>query len=265
MGRRQQWTQSTLAGLLACTPVGEKSPTSEPNFADSVGPKGASQREANQDGNAQAKAPSNPPASPAAAALPAPPPTTIPTLAAPPAPADEAAAHRDLPWKKLHFALAGIHLEVFDSTYSTRAWPKGGVLQQTLALEDSQGQSLQILLRAGEDETLAAFLADRENESTTTSPIAHTTTCGRPSQHIEVSAPRIDIQCVIRGDGRPNSPRTVPPMTTIAESFHYGELDVIVSWRLPTSLRERYRDDERRFFASLRCDDDATRTPTTRN
>ena len=44
-------------------------------------------------------------------------------------------------------------------------------------------------------------------------------------------------------------------MTTVAESFRYGDLDVVVSWRLPTSLREHYRENERRFFASLRCAD----------
>ena len=42
-------------------------------------------------------------------------------------------------------------------------------------------------------------------------------------------------------------------MTFVAEAFRYGDLDVVVRWEIPTALRERYRDDERRFFASLTC------------
>jgi len=244
MPRPRQWTICALTGLLACVAAGESTPASQLSAVDADEPQ-ASQDIAESALLGTSRDPEASPAMPEHAA----------TISPPPAPSDSAALPLNLTWKHVRFTEAGMELDLIDGAHSTHAWPKGGVLQQAFKLEDSEGQSLQLLIRAGEGVSLASLRADRESEDTLTSPLTKATTCGQASQHIEFAAPRLDIQCVIYGDGRPNGPSTVPPMTTVAESFRYEKLDVVVSWRLPTSLRERYREDERRFFASLRCAD----------
>ncbi|MCA9660729.1 MAG: hypothetical protein KC486_20475 [Myxococcales bacterium] len=173
---------------------------------------------------------------------------------APPVVSDvDAPPTADLTWHRIRFAEAGIDLDVVDLPHSTHAWEEGGgVLSQRIYLDD-QPEPIALLIRAGEGVSLDEFRRDHSAKGVKTSRVRHGTTCGQPSRHLELYAPEVIIECIEFADGRPSEPGYIPPMTFVAEAFRYGDLDVVVRWEIPTALRERYRDDERRFFASLTC------------
>ncbi|MEZ4381871.1 MAG: hypothetical protein R3A79_11000 [Nannocystaceae bacterium] len=179
---------------------------------------------------------------------------TIPEVDAPPAPPDVEPPPTDpLAWHRVRFAEAGLDLDVVDRPHSTRAWDAGGgVLSQRIRLKD-QTEPLSLLLRAGAGVSLEEVRRDHKGAGVTASRLARGETCGRPSEHLELYVPELVIECIEYADGRPSAPGYVPPLTVVAEAFRYGDLDVVVRWTIPTALRERYRADERRFFASLTC------------
>ncbi|MCA9691853.1 MAG: hypothetical protein R3A51_20015 [Nannocystaceae bacterium] len=172
---------------------------------------------------------------------PLPPPT--PRVEAPPGPTAA------LTLRAVSFAEGAMQLELVDAPHDTHAWDQGGVLSQTVALGDAD--VLRILVRAGEGESLASLR--REHPRAAEADLKPGRVCDGVARRLELREPEEIIECIEYADGRPSAPGYTPPMTIVAQEFRSGPLDVVATWELPTALRERYRDEEARFFASFRC------------
>ncbi len=166
-------------------------------------------------------------------------------------PSDPSPTISQIDWKPIRFEEGRMSLDVIAAPYGTHKWDRGGVVSQTVRLdEDSR---LSILLRAGEGEGLASFRRDHRGKDNKFSAVTEDRVCGRTSKRLELSEPEQHIECIMFADGRPNSPGYISASTTVVHHFQHAGLDVVASWEIVTKLRERHRADEQRFFASLRC------------
>lgn len=152
--------------------------------------------------------------------------------------------------KRVRFDAAGLALDLLEAPHSSTAWDVGGALSQTVWLTDQD--VVRIVVRAGEGESLASLRRDHPDD--TAHPLAATRTCGVRARRLRIDEPEEFIECIEYADGRPSSPGYFPATTTIGQSFSHGDVQVLATWDISTQLRERYRAQERRFFASLACD-----------
>jgi hypothetical protein len=155
-----------------------------------------------------------------------------------------------LPFKHVRFAEGSMEIDLLDVPHHMHAWDVGGVLSQTVTLGDDD--TLRILVRAAEGESLDGFRRDHDRDGAKFSRVNYEPICGRRGQRLEIHTPEVFIECIIYTDGH-SAPGYIPATTAVAYAFEHGDLDVVVSWEIPTAKRETYREDEQRFFGALRC------------
>lgn len=152
--------------------------------------------------------------------------------------------------KSVAFPEGRLTLRVVDTPHDVHAWDEGGVLWQSVLVDDEH--LLDVQVRVGRGESLDGFVRDHHDEML--SDVEEVTVCGREAARLTARRPERHITCIEYSDGRPSSPGFLPARTTVVVAFEHRGLGVTAAWAVPTAMRRQYRELEETFFASIVCD-----------
>lgn len=155
-----------------------------------------------------------------------------------------------LRWRRHIVAPIGIELDALDGPVIAEASePDFRYFVQSLA-------PVQIAARAGKGQDLASWRQIHgAPRRATFGDEAPATLCGLAARRQEVMVDADQAAGGFAGDGGRVVERdaTDPPTVHVAVSTVWRREPLLVVWSIERDQRERYRDDEAHFFASVRC------------